>query len=115
MYEYNAALKRVVDGDTFDLVVDLGFSTSIEWRFRLAGIDTPETWRPNSEGEKEHGERAADFAIKELEGKKITIKSFKLGAYSRYSCDIFYDGKNLSEELKKNGFEKRASYEGFLV
>ena len=37
MYEYKAELKRVVDGDTFDLIVDLGFSTKIEWRFSAVG------------------------------------------------------------------------------
>jgi micrococcal nuclease len=115
MYEYNAELKKVVDGDTIDLIVDLGFSTKLEWRFRLVGIDTPETWRPTTAGEKEHGERAKEFTTKELTGKKLVIKSFKMGAYARYSCEIIYDGKNLTEELKKNGFEKRASYEGFLV
>ena len=115
MYEYKAELKRVVDGDTLDLIVDLGFSTKIAWRCRLADIDRPETWRPKSDGEREHGEKATEFVIKELEGKDITIRSYKLGVFSRYSCDIYYDGKNLTEELKKNGFEKRESYEGYLV
>lgn len=115
MYEYEAELKRVVDGDTLDLIVDLGFSTKVSWRFRLANIDTPETWRPRSEAEREHGERAKEFVVKELTGKAITVKSYKLGVYSRYSCDIYYDGKTLTEELKKNGFEKRESYEGYLV
>ena len=113
MYQYKAELKRVVDGDTLDLIVDLGFKTKLEWRFRLEGIDTPETWRPKSAGEKEHGERATEFVINELKGKDITVRTFKLGAYSRYSCEILYDGKNLVEELKKNGFEKRDSYEDY--
>ena len=42
MYEYNAIVERVVDGDTVDLRIDLGFSVWISERCRLIGIDTPE-------------------------------------------------------------------------
>ncbi|GAG20500.1 unnamed protein product, partial [marine sediment metagenome] len=42
MYTYRAKLDRVVDGDTVDLFVDLGFNICIKDRFRLLGIDTPE-------------------------------------------------------------------------
>ena len=43
IYIYKAELVRVVDGDTVDLIIDLGFDTSREERFRLYGIDAPET------------------------------------------------------------------------
>ena len=42
MYEYRAKIKRVVDGDTVDFIVDLGFSVHITIRTRLLGVDTPE-------------------------------------------------------------------------
>ena len=42
MYEYKATVDRVVDGDTVDFIVDLGFSVKIKIRTRLAGVDTPE-------------------------------------------------------------------------
>ena len=42
IYIYKAALVRVVDGDTVDLIIDLGFDTSRKERFRLYGIDAPE-------------------------------------------------------------------------
>ena len=42
MYEYKAIVDRVVDGDTVDFIVDLGFSVKIKIRTRLAGVDTPE-------------------------------------------------------------------------
>jgi micrococcal nuclease len=42
MYEYRAKVVRVIDGDTIDLRVELGFHISVEDRFRLYGIDTPE-------------------------------------------------------------------------
>ena len=44
MYEYKAIVDRVVDGDTIDVDIDLGFSTTLtKQRVRLAGIDTPES------------------------------------------------------------------------
>ena len=42
IYIYKAELIRVVDGDTVDLIIDLGFDTSRKERFRLYGIDAPE-------------------------------------------------------------------------
>ena len=43
MYEYKAKLLRVIDGDTVDCVIDLGFNVRLKERVRLKGIDTPET------------------------------------------------------------------------
>lgn len=111
MYEYKAFLKRVVDGDTYDLIIDVGFSILIEHRFRLKGVDTPETWRPKTEAERVHGEAATVFVTKELTNKELIVSSSKLGIYGRYECDIMYDSKDLAEELKKSGFEKKDSYD----
>ena len=53
-YEYNAKLIRVIDGDTVDAMIDLGFDVWIKKRIRLYGIDAPETRTKNLE-EKSHG------------------------------------------------------------
>ena len=45
MYEYKAHVTNVVDGDTFDCVIDLGFRVATHQRIRVDGIDTPESWR----------------------------------------------------------------------
>lgn len=45
MYEYKAKLGRVVDRDTLDLIIDVGFKITTNQRIRLAHIDTPETYR----------------------------------------------------------------------
>lgn len=111
MYQYNATLVRIVDADTYDLEVDLGFSVKIKHRFRLKGIDCPETWRPKTESEREHGEAAIQFVTNEITGQQLMIKSSKLGIYGRYECDILYGMKDLATELRKAGFEKRESYE----
>jgi micrococcal nuclease len=47
MYEYRAKLIKVIDGDTLDLLVDLGFHTSIKIRGRLIGVNTPERNHPD--------------------------------------------------------------------
>ena len=47
MYEYNAKVDRVVDGDTVDFIVDLGFNINIKIRTRLIGVDTPERGHPD--------------------------------------------------------------------
>jgi Kyanoviridae endonuclease len=44
MYEYKATLDRVVDGDTLDLIIDMGFKMTTNQRIRLANINTPETY-----------------------------------------------------------------------
>jgi len=53
IYIYKAELVRVVDGDTVDLIIDLGFDTSRKERFRLYGIDAPEMNTPEGKEAKE--------------------------------------------------------------
>jgi len=111
MYNYKAKVLRVVDGDTYDMEVDLGFGIKFKARFRLNDVDTPETWRPKTEAEREHGERATAFVKELIEGKEATIRSYKLGIYGRYSCDVFDErGESLAETLKREGFEKLEAY-----
>ena len=57
MYEYRAQLIKVIDGDTIDAKIDLGFGISIEKRVRLVGIDAPEV-RTLDIDEKSRGKRA---------------------------------------------------------
>ena len=71
MYKYKAYVINIVDGDTFDAVVDLGFTVSVEQRFRLKDVDTPETWRPKTETERIHGQKAKDFVIEKMLNKTI--------------------------------------------
>ena len=78
---YSALVTRVVDGDTIDAIVTLGFDVSMKIRFRMVGYDSPETWRPKSEEEKIQGLKATN-ALKGMVDKKIvTIKSNKFGKY----------------------------------
>lgn len=110
MFEYKAEVLRVVDADTFDLLVDVGFNITIKKRFRLNGVDAPETWRPTTEAEKEHGMEAT-LAVKELmEGKKVRIITYKEDKYRRYLCDVMVGGTNVAAFLEANGLLKKESY-----
>ena len=60
MYEYNCTVERVVDGDTIDVVLDLGFSVLYKSRVRLYAIDTPES-RTRDKDEKVRGKWLANF------------------------------------------------------
>ena len=60
MYEYNCTVERVVDGDTIDVVLDLGFDILYKSRVRLYGIDTPES-RTRNLDEKARGKLAGAF------------------------------------------------------
>jgi len=102
MYEYSCKVTRVVDGDTVDVILDLGFSILHKCRVRLYGIDTPES-RTRNKDEKIRGKLASAFlknAIKK--GKKITLRS-KLkdskGKYGRVLGEIVVDEININQSM----------------
>jgi len=110
-YVYKATVTRVIDGDTFEAEVDLGFYVMVVLRFRLANIDTPEIYRPSGEEELQHGREAKDFVENLILGEEVHIKSYKTGLYGRWIGNVWtLDDLNLCEELKKAGFEKRKNY-----
>ena len=106
MYEYKAKLKRVVDGDTCDAYIDLGFNVSVMKRIRFMGVDTWES-RTRDLDEKKKGLLAKAFTKKMLEKNDccFTIKSHGVGKYGRVLGEIFIEGEELSlnELLKKEG------------
>jgi len=81
MYQYRATITRVIDGDTVDCDIDLGFSVVLtKQRIRLYGIDTPES-RTRDLEEKKYGLLSKAFlqgSIQEA-GDSITIQTYKDG------------------------------------
>ena len=74
MYEYKATIVKVVDGDTVDVDIDLGFGIVLsDERVRIAGIDTPES-RTRDKEEKKFG-LAAKARVKQLLGKTCVLKT----------------------------------------
>ena len=110
MYEYKVArLIDVVDGDTIDFQIDLGFEVSFSSRVRLNGIDTPES-RTLDLREKKMGLAAKEWLKHRLQSaKKIVIKTEKPDSsekYGRILGTVFVDGEPLSlnDQLVKGGY-----------
>jgi len=98
MYEYKCTVLRVVDGDTIDVMVDLGFETWVKKRVRLFGIDCPET-RTRDRKEKKAGLKAKDFTEKMIVefNNQCRIKSKGIGKFGRIIGEVFFDKS--SEEI----------------
>lgn len=100
MYEYHVKnLIKVVDGDTIDVDIDLGFDISFSSRVRLAGIDTPES-RTTNKAEKVLGLESKEYLKHKLkDAKSIVIKTEKINSsekYGRILGWIFIDGQDVS-------------------
>ncbi len=100
LYYYKGVVERVVDGDTYDIVVSTGFGTYQLIRFRLLGYDTPE---PRGE-EREAGLMVSGVVKDLIEGKEVILKSTKKGSFQRYLAEIWIDDKNLGEWLLAEGY-----------
>lgn len=104
MYEYKASVVRVVDGDTIDADVDLGFYCTMRLRLRILGVDTPEL-NSKDPAEREKALKAKQFvedALLPIPG--ILIKTSKADSFGRWLATVtYYGGKNLAEELLANG------------
>tara|TARA_R100001594_G_scaffold24783_1_gene48587 strand:- start:3 stop:389 length:387 start_codon:yes stop_codon:yes gene_type:complete len=106
-HNYSAKLMRVVDGDTCDAMIDLGFDTWVKKRIRFYGVDTWESRTRNLE-EKKKGLAAKAYVKDLLENSdegKFVLKSYGVGKYGRVLGELFVKGneKSVNELLKENG------------
>ena len=107
MYEYKVLeIKKIYDGDTITVVIDLGFDTRRVESLRLAGIDAPEIRGE----ERAEGLIARDWLINRLYtaleiGRDIIIRTDKdsTGKYGRYIAEVFIDEVSINEELVEKG------------
>jgi micrococcal nuclease len=113
MYKYKAKLLRVIDGDTADVMIDLGFDVWTKQRLRFKGVDTWEK-RTRNKAEKVKGLAASAFTKEHLERNNgiFTIQSHGVGKYGRVLAEIFIEGeeKSLNQLLIENGHAY--TYEG---
>ena len=102
-FVYNAILERVVDGDTIDVTLDLGFNVFLKkQRCRLAGIDTPES-RTRDLAEKKLGLQAK-ARLTELCGERLKIKSLGRGKFGRIlAIPYTNDNEDICQILIKEG------------
>ncbi|RLG24025.1 hypothetical protein DRN76_04585 [Methanosarcinales archaeon] len=112
-YRYRAKLGRVVDGDTMDVVIDLGFYVELRERVRLAGINTPEIYRVTKDSEEyKKGMEAKEYVEKRLNenGNELIIETKKRGKWRRWLATIYLNdsSKTLNEELVEKGMAEPA-------
>ena len=104
MYVYNCKVLNVVDGDTIDIELDLGFHIKMKERVRLLGVDTPEVFGPNAEAA---GSVASEFTKKWITDRqntwdRFTYHSIKYNAKDKYGRSlgiIMWTGAPLAESL----------------
>ena len=105
MYQYKCKLVKVVDGDTIDVDIDLGFGVWLrKQRIRMYGIDTPES-RTRDLDEKKYGLAAKEFVKQLVNGWEYAVlrtqKYDAKGKFGRILGDIIVDKKSLSETMIK--------------
>ena len=114
MYEYRCKIVKVIDGDTADVDIDLGFGVWLrDQRIRFMGIDTPES-RTSDKVEKVFGTYAKEYVLNHLPiGSTQTLKTFKdgTGKFGRILGDFIIEGdKTLIEKMIDEGIG--AAYHG---
>lgn len=100
MYTYYTKIDRVVDGDTVDVFIDLGFRVWHKERIRMDGIDT-------AEKNTVFGKATKEFLIKTLEGKLVRLEVSKPDKYGRYLGKIYLDStESVNDQMIKFGLAK---------
>ena len=104
MYEYKATIRRIVDGDTCDVDIDLGFDCWLHnQRIRLYGVDTPEC-RTRNKQEKAHGLLAKAYVQKALiVGEVYALRTREKGKFGRYLGEIRVGRTTINKLLIKEG------------
>jgi micrococcal nuclease len=110
MFEYRVKqVTKIVDGDTIDVDIDLGFSISYSQRLRLAGIDTPES-RTSDKFEKTLGIESKEYLKYKLKDAKEVVVKTELPdsseKYGRILGWVYVDGnaKSINEQMIEDGY-----------
>lgn len=106
MYVYPCKVLKVIDGDTIDIELDLGFNIKMKERVRLIGLDTPEVFGPNAEPA---GKIASDFTEKWISDRQAVWDSFsyqsiKYNAKDKYGRSLgvlMWTGAKMAESLNE--------------
>jgi micrococcal nuclease len=110
MYEYFVKeVKNVVDGDTIDVLIDLGFDILFASRVRLAGIDTPES-RTKDKEEKILGLESKEYLKKQLkDAKSVVIKTEKMNSTEKFGRILGWiyingDTESINDKMINDGY-----------
>ena len=122
LFFYSLSNIRVIDGDTIDSNIDLGFSISIRRRIRLLGIDAPETRLQSKikdstarKKEKQRGIDSKDFLTKICDSNQIYLSSQNLDKYGRVLGEIFYIEDDLGIEENYVSINELMVSEGYAT
>jgi endonuclease YncB( thermonuclease family) len=118
---YRAYCTRVVDGDTYDFICDLGLTVRVKVRVRLQGFDTAEIFHPRNDAELQHGLEAKRLLEGWIGSGWCLIRTFRtksdtdVTTVGRYVADVYYyNGEGQWRDIKllmhDAGLEKQASY-----
>lgn len=105
MYEYKGTVTKVIDGDTIDVLIDLGFCVKVHERFRLLNINAPET----RGSERELGLKSKQVVTDELLNKEVIIRSsvddsyIYEDKYGRWLAVVYLDGSDYNKSLVERG------------
>jgi len=108
MYEYKCTVVKVVDGDTVDVDIDLGFGVWMrKQRIRMYGIDAPES-RTSNRLEKRYGIASKKFLIGMLDDKELILKTHKdaKGKYGRILGEIWRTTDFADQSINEYMIEK---------
>lgn len=107
-YVYHARLDRVIDGDTVDFLVDLGFFVHYATRIRLANVDAWEVYRgsPEERAKGRHARDELEALLQSADEIVLATIQDKKGKYGRFLADVFADGVNVNQWLVDHGHTK---------
>lgn len=113
MYQYRAKVIRVIDADTMEMDIDLGFHTVRREKVRILGYDAPEVrlYEGVTEDHKKLGLKAKKHATDLLFEKYVMVQTFydKTGKYGRFLVSITMGGnRDYAMYMKQEGFVKEA-------
>ena len=106
MYEYRVTIDRVVDGDTVDCWIDLGFNTQVFKRVRFLGVNAPETRTRNKE-EKAKGLKTKEWLKQKIDPQyagsetEVILQSHGLGKYGRVLGELYIMKNNKKVSINK--------------
>jgi micrococcal nuclease len=95
-YIFRGKSLNVVDGDTIDVQMDLGFGLSTTQRLRFWGVDTPEKNARNPH-ERDRAYAAMEFTAQMVEGKDLMIQTYKTDVFGRYLAKVFVPQEDILE------------------
>ena len=107
MFEYSVKVLKVIDGDTLDVMIDLGFDIFTNQRVRLFGIDTPES-RTTDLREKKLGLESKEYLKNKIDRANIitirTCKGDPNEKYGRILAHVYVDDECINDSLVEHGY-----------